>query len=629
MCGICGIFHTKQNEKIDGEILLAMAESLKHRGPDDGGCFVDGCLGLTHRRLSILDLSTAGHQPMQSYDGRYWIIFNGEIYNYIELKRYLMAKGYAFRSRSDTEVLLNLFIEEDKNCLKKLNGMFAFAIWDTQERKILLARDRLGIKPLYWYRDGKTFLFASEIKALFQSPDVKAELDQEGLQDYLTFQFCLGGKTLFKNIYEVAPGSWLEVDQQCEIESGRYWSVNYQIDLDHSESYFVQELKGLLQDSIDLQLRSDVPVGAHLSGGMDSSIITSLAASNLENPLHTFNGGFKEAKGKFDESNYARIVAKYNHTIHHEIFPTAQEFVDVLPSLIYHMDEPAAGPGIFPQWMVARLAKENVKVVLGGQGGDELFAGYARYLIAYLEECIRGGIEGTQEDPQYIVNFQTILPNLPQLQGYQPLMRHFWQDGLFGSMAERYFRLIDRGAAIRSFLQDDFLASSAYSTFDAYMAVFSTNEPASYINRMTRFDMLTLLPALLHVEDRTSMMVSLESRVPLLDHRIVELSASMPPSYKFAGGQTKHILRQAGRGLVPSEILDRRDKMGFPVPLDVWSHAEPLHSFLRDTLLSPRALQRGWFQSRQVVHALQSEQPFGRTIWGLLCLELWAETFLD
>ncbi len=629
MCGICGIFHTKQNEKIDGEILLAMAESLKHRGPDDGGCFVDGCLGLTHRRLSILDLSTAGHQPMQSYDGRYWIIFNGEIYNYIELKRYLMAKGYAFRSRSDTEVLLNLFIEEDKNCLKKLNGMFAFAIWDTQERKILLARDRLGIKPLYWYRDGKTFLFASEIKALFQSPDVKAELDQEGLQDYLTFQFCLGGKTLFKNIYEVAPGSWLEVDQQGEIESGRYWSVNYQIDLDHSESYFVQELKGLLQDSIDLQLRSDVPVGAHLSGGMDSSIITSLAASNLENPLHTFNGGFKEAKGKFDESNYARIVAKYNHTIHHEIFPTAQEFVDVLPSLIYHMDEPAAGPGIFPQWMVARLAKENVKVVLGGQGGDELFAGYARYLIAYLEECIRGGIEGTQEDPQYIVNFQTILPNLPQLQGYQPLMRHFWQDGLFGSMAERYFRLIDRGAAIRSFLQDDFLASSAYSTFDAYMAVFSTNEPASYINRMTRFDMLTLLPALLHVEDRTSMMVSLESRVPLLDHRIVELSASMPPSYKFAGGQTKHILRQAGRGLVPSEILDRRDKMGFPVPLDVWSHAEPLHSFLRDTLLSPRALQRGWFQSRQVVHALQSEQPFGRTIWGLLCLELWAETFLD
>lgn len=629
MCGICGIFHTKQNEKIDGEILLAMAESLKHRGPDDGGCFVDGCLGLTHRRLSILDLSTAGHQPMQSYDGRYWIIFNGEIYNYIELKRYLMAKGYAFRSRSDTEVLLNLFIEEDKNCLKKLNGMFAFAIWDTQERKILLARDRLGIKPLYWYRDGKTFLFASEIKALFQSPDVKAELDQEGLQDYLTFQFCLGGKTLFKNIYEVAPGSWLEVDQQGEIESGRYWSVNYQIDLDHSESYFVQELKGLLQDSIDLQLRSDVPVGAHLSGGMDSSIITSLAASNLENPLHTFNGGFKEAKGKFDESNYARIVAKYNHTIHHEIFPTAQEFVNVLPSLIYHMDEPAAGPGIFPQWMVARLAKENVKVVLGGQGGDELFAGYARYLIAYLEECIRGGIEGTQEDPQYIVNFQTILPNLPQLQGYQPLMRHFWQDGLFGSMAERYFRLIDRGAAIRSFLQDDFLASSAYSTFDAYMAVFSTNEPASYINRMTRFDMLTLLPALLHVEDRTSMMVSLESRVPLLDHRIVELSASMPPSYKFAGGQTKHILRQAGRGLVPSEILDRRDKMGFPVPLDVWSHAEPLHSFLRDTLLSPRALQRGWFQRRQVVHALQSEQPFGRTIWGLLCLELWAETFLD
>lgn len=629
MCGICGIFETGQNKAVDREVLLAMAESLKHRGPDDEGNFVDGCLGLAHRRLSILDLSMAGHQPMKSHDGRYWIIFNGEIYNYIELKRYLMAKGYTFQSRSDTEVLLNLFIEEGKDCLQKLNGMFAFAIWDTQERKIFMARDRLGIKPLYWYHDEKIFLFASEIKALFQSPDVKAELNEEGLQDYLTFQFCLGEKTLFKNIYKVAPGSWLEVDQQGGIKSGRYWNVNYQVDVDHSEAYFVQELKALLQDSINLRLRSDVPVGAHLSGGMDSSIVTSLAASNLENPIHTFSGGFKEARGKFDETRYARLVAEHNHTIHHEIFPTAREFVDTLPALIYHMDEPAAGPGIFPQLMVARLAKENVKVVLGGQGGDELFAGYTRYLIAYLEECIRGGIEGTQEDPQYIVNFQTILPNLPQLQGYQPLMRHFWQEGLFGSMAERYFRLIDRGAAIRSFLQDDFPGTSTYSAFNAYMAIFSDDGPASYINRMTRFDVLTLLPALLHVEDRTSMMISLESRVPLLDHRIVELSASMPPSYKFAGGQTKHILREAGQGLVPPDVLNRRDKMGFPVPLDVWSHAEPLHSFMRDTLLSPRALQRGWFQRQQIVHALESEQPFGRTIWGLLCLELWAEAFLD
>ena len=628
MCGICGILHFDPDQTVDIHALTSMSETMLHRGPDDFGIYTADSIGLAHRRLSIIDLSSSGHQPMSSFDGRYWIIFNGEIYNYIELKRYLIAKGFSFQSKSDTEVLLNLYIDEGRECLNKLNGMFAFVIWDSVDKKLFMARDRMGIKPLYWYRDEKIFLFASEIKAFFRYPKLKAEVNLAGFQDYLSFQFCLGEKTMFKNVHSLSPGWWMEISQNGTQQSDCYWELNFQVDTTHSEEYFKQTLFDLLQDSINLQLRSDVPLGSHLSGGLDSSIVASLAASNLERPIHTFSGGFKEGD-LYNETKYARIVAEHNHTIHHEIYPNAQEFVDLLPSIIYHMDEPAAGPGIFPQLMVAKMAKENVTVVLGGQGGDELFAGYARYLIAYLEECIRGGIEGTQEDPSYIVNFQTILPNLPQLQGYQALIRHFWKDGLFGPQEERYFRLIDRGNSIRSFFNPDLTHNSSYSTFEEYRQIFTTDEPASYINKMTRFDIKTLLPALLHVEDRTSMMVSLESRVPLLDHRIVELSAAIPHRFKYSGGQSKHILREAANAIVPQQILDRQDKMGFPVPLDIWYRKDPVRAFIHETLLSSAAKQRGWFDRNAVQHALDQELPFGRTIWGLLCLELWARSFLD
>lgn len=628
MCGICGILHFDAQRTVDATVLTAMSEKMIHRGPDDFGLYVAGSLGLAHRRLSILDLTAAGHQPMSSTDGRFWIVFNGEIYNFVELKRYLVAKGYSFRSRTDTEVLLNLFIEEGKESLHKLNGMFAFAVWDSKDKKLFVARDRLGVKPLYWYRDEHTLLFASEMKALFQFPSLKAMLNTDGLQDYLSFQFCLGEKTMFKSVHKVPPGWWMEIAQNGDTKSECYWDLEFKVDPDHSEGYFLQALGDLLQDSIALRLRSDVPLGSHLSGGLDSSVVASLAASNLQQPIHTFSGGFKE-DAIFDETKYARIVAEQKNTIHHEVFPTAQDFIDFLPSIIYHMDEPAAGPGIFPQLMVSQIAREHVKVVLGGQGGDELFAGYARYLIAYLEECIRGGIEATQEDPGYIVNFQTILPNLPQLQGYQALMRHFWKDGLFEPQEARYFRLIDRGDSLRAFFHTDLIGQNHYSSYEEYRQIFTTNAPASYINRMTRFDIKTLLPALLQVEDRTSMMVSIESRVPLLDYRIVELSACVPPRFKYAGGQSKHILREASKPFVPHEILQRKDKMGFPVPLDIWYRKDPVRAFVRETLLSSASMKRGWFDAQAVRETLDQELPFGRTIWGLLCIELWARAFLD
>ena len=629
MCGICGIYHLDKKRKVEEETLHRMVDSIKHRGPDDRGYMVNENLGIANLRLSIIDLTQAGHQPMSDESGRYWIVYNGEVYNYVELRQQLAGQGCTFFSNSDTEVILRLFMLEGPDMVKKLNGMFAFAIWDKQERKLFAARDRLGIKPFYYYKDDKDFIFGSEIKAILTSGLVERTVNPEGMADYLTFQYCLNDKTLFKNIRKLEPGHWLEYKADGSLNIQKYWDLDFTVDTSHTAEYFEHKLTRLLEDAVRIQLRADVPVGAHLSGGLDSSTVTCLAASLLDNPIHTFSGGFKESP-RYDETRFARMAAEQSGSIHHEIFPDENDFVDLVPKLIYAMDEPAGGPGIFPQFMVSQLAKQNVKVVLGGQGGDEIFGGYTRYLVAYLEECIRGGIQGTTEDAKYIVRFDTILPNLPQLSGYEPMLRYFWSEGLFDSQEARYFRLVDRGMELRKLLSGD-LAQPAkgYNTFQAFSDLFNQGDLKSYINKMTRFDILTLLPALLQVEDRTSMLVSLESRVPLMDHRIVELAASMPPAIKFEGGRSKHIFRKVVGHMLPQGIVERKDKMGFPVPLSEWYQREPVRGFIRDTLLSSKARQRGWFDLDQVVPLLDAERAFGRSVWGLLCLELWAQAYLD
>jgi len=629
MCGICGIYHFDETRPADKAALNRMAKSIQHRGPDDEGYLFDRNLGLAHLRLSIIDLSEAAHQPMVDESGRYSIIYNGEIYNYLELREQLTRKGCDFFSMSDTEVILRLYMDEGTDAVKKLNGMFAFVIWDKKERTLFAARDRLGIKPFYFFHDSESFTFASEIKALFQSGIVGPQLNPDGLAEYLTFQFCLREKTLFKDIRKLEPGCWMTVNSGGEIKIQRYWDLDFNVDTNHTNAYFETRLKQLLEDAVRIQLRADVPVGAHLSGGLDSSSVTCLAASLLDAPIHTFSGGFKDGE-KYDETRYARMAAEQAGSIHHEVFPSEGQFVDEMRGLMAAMDEPAAGPGVFPQLMVSRLAKKNVKVVLGGQGADEIFGGYTRYLVAYLEECIRGGIQGTQEDEKYVVRFDTILPNLTQLKGYEPMLRDFWKQGLFGEQDSRYFRLIDRGAELRGLLHTDTAGVIRdYNPFGAFADVFNSGGQRSYINKMTRFDMLTLLPALLQVEDRTSMAVSLESRVPLLDHRIVELAASMPPKVKFEGGRSKHIFRKVVSPLLPKGIVERQDKMGFPVPLSEWFLREPVRGFVRDTLMSQAARQRGWFDADKVTPLLDTERAFGRSVWGLLCLELWAQTYLD
>jgi asparagine synthase (glutamine-hydrolysing) len=629
MCGICGIYHLDQARQVNEKKLQIMARTLRHRGPDDEGFYLAGNLGLGHQRLSIIDISPLGHQPMANEDGQLWIVYNGEIYNYLELRQQLIGKGHKFRSHSDTEVILHLYEEEGPACVHRLNGMFAFVIWDQRERTLFAARDRFGIKPFYYFFQENTFAFASEIKALFKIDILRPELNPDGLMDYLTFQFCLADKTLFQNIYKLLPGHTLLLKPDGILNIQQYWDLDFTIDVDHTEEYFQHRLLRLLEDSVRIQLRADVPVGAHLSGGLDSSTVTCLAASLLESPLHNFSGGFSDGK-QYDETHYARLVAQQVGTIHHEVFLTVDDFIEVIPRLIYFMDEPAAGPGLFPQFFVSELASRHVKVVLGGQGGDEIFGGYTRYLIAYLEECIRGGIEGTQQDQKYVVTFESILPNLRQLQGYQSLLRYFWQDGLFDPPDLRYFRLIDRSNDLRDLISPDlFVHRNGYNSFETYKQLFNEGEIGSYINRMTRFDLKTLLPALLHVEDRTSMAVSLESRVPLLDHRIVELVASMPPMVKYRGGRSKHIFRQVVQHIVPPEVYQRQDKMGFPVPLSEWYRQGPVRDFVRETLLGAKAQRRGIFQANKIEPLLDSERAYGRGVWGLLSLELWMQAFFD
>jgi asparagine synthase (glutamine-hydrolysing) len=629
VCGICGVIYREADRPVPAEMLASMTRSIAHRGPDGEGVYMNRGAGLGHRRLSIIDLSDSGRQPMTNEDGRYWITFNGEIYNYRELREELLARGHCFRSQTDTEVILHLFEESGPACVDRLNGMFAFAIWDATERTLFAARDRFGVKPFYFSSTGDAFVFGSEIKALLASGLVRAEPNPSGIADYITFQFTLGEKTLFRRVFRLRPGECLTVSaDDLSITTRQYWHAEFNV-VERTPASFREELAHLLDDAIRLQLRSDVPVGAHLSGGLDSTTVTALAARQHRGEFHTFSGGF-DAGAKFDETPYARLAASRIGTVHHEVFGTAREFVELMPKLTYLMDEPAAGPGLFPQFLVSRLAREHVKVVLGGQGADEVFGGYVRYLIAYFEASLRGAMDGTAEGDRYVVTFESILPNLTQLRGYEPLMRHFWHEGLFESPDRRYFRLIDRGTATRDLFTRDFwnTAQDAFS-YDEYRSLFEDPECHSLINKMTRFDLKTLLPALLHVEDRTSMGMSLESRVPLLDHRIVELAGSIPPKTKFTGGRSKHIFREVTADIVPPEIAGRTDKMGFPVPLSEWCRHSPVREFVHDVLLGERARARGLFDPQAVERLLTTEPDYGRGLWGLLSLELWMQTFID
>jgi len=626
MCGFVGVFN-KDKTAVDFRLLSRMADVIKHRGPDEEGHLTEGPVGMYHKRLSIIDL-VSGKQPMSF--GPLTIVFNGEIYNYVELRESLKQSGHVFSTQSDTEVMLHLYLEDGPDFVRRLNGMFAFVLYDRGKKRVMAARDHFGIKPLYYFEDERHLIFGSEIKALLEHPAVKAEPDMDAIQEYLVFQFVLNSETLFKGIHKVPPAHYLLIDlESFDARAVKYWELDFTVDTRTSEADFAGRLRGLLEDSVRIQLRSDVPVGAYLSGGVDSSVITMLASRSYPQRLKTFTGAFKEGP-EFDETAYARAVATACGAEVFEIFPTEDDFISLLPRLIYYMDEPMAGPGLFPQYMVSRLAAQYVKVVLGGQGGDEIFGGYTRYVIAYLEQALKGAIFETNDEGEHIVSLHSILPNLPAVKQYVPMLQKFWQDGLFEPMDARYFRLINRGGRRdRSILSDDFNRGfSIDRIFARFQQVFNNPNTLSYYNKMVHFDMSASLPALLHVEDRVTMAVSLESRVPLLDHRLVELVASMPPALKFKGGEMKYVFKHALKDLLPPVILKRKDKMGFPVPLHLWARNK-LKGFCQDILLSSACKGRGLFAPTQVEKLIGQEEAFGRRLWGILALELWFREFID
>ncbi|NCD09499.1 MAG: asparagine synthase [Negativicutes bacterium] len=428
---------------------------------------------------------------------------------------------------------------------------------------------------------------------------------------------------------KVRPGHYL-IGSGSRIEKDIcYWDTNYEVDYYHTEYWFQDELINLLQESTRLQIRSDVPVGAYLSGGIDSSLVSALASQHLIKPMPMFHGRFTEGS-EYDESRYARELARHTGGIYNEVIPTAVEFTEYLPQLIYALDEPLAGPGLFPQFVTSRLASEHVTVVLGGQGGDEIFGGYARYLIGYLEQALKGAIMETQEEGKHLVTLESIVPNLPLLKEYSPLLRQFWTKGLFEDMDARYFHLIDRSEGIKVLLHPE--AKERFDRnelFADFQNIFNHPDTKSYINKMTHFDQKTLLPALLQIEDRVSMAVSIESRVPLLDRRIVDLVTTMPPPLKFQGGRTKHILKKAIRGLLPDLILDRKDKMGFPVPLKEWMQGGVVRDFVSDILLSRKSVERGIYSAKALRSMIDQQGVGNRQLWGALCLELWHLRFID
>jgi len=624
MCGISGVM------SLDGRPVSALAERLNlmnqlqaHRGPDgEGRCMHPfAVVGLGHRRLSIIDVAM-GAQPMRDTASGCIISYNGEVYNYRELREEIGAAE--FRTDSDTEVILRAWLRWGPSCVERLRGMFAFTIWDPREGTLFCARDRFGVKPFYYTEHQGLFHFASEAKALLPFlPSVETNVD--GLRDYLAFQLCLAGKTMFNRVHELPAGHTLTL-KNGSISVKRYWEVFFELDFTHTSRWFEERTKELLDDSIGMHLRADVPVGAYISGGIDSGIIATLAAEQQAETVG-FTGTFAMG-ADYDETRYAHDVANAANIPLHIRTITVDDFIRDIGTVMHHLDYPVAGPGSFSQFEVSGLAAQHRKVVLGGQGGDEIFGGYTRYLIAYFEQCIKAAIDGTSQNGNFVVNYESIIPNLSSLRNYKPLLQEFWRDGLFAPMNERYFRLINRAPQLADTIRWNEIG--AYSPFNTFLEIFDGGnvQKDSYFDRMTHFDFKTLLPALLHVEDRMSMAHGLEARVPMLDHPLVEFAATIPADIKFTNGELKRSLMQIARGVLPTSVVERTDKMGFPTPFIEWARGDA-KEYVFDLLSSSNAQCRQYVDNKRVLEMVEREPKFGRNLWAVFSLELWQQTFHD
>lgn len=623
MCGIVGIFDPG-SKTLDKDI-IAMRDLITYRGPDGAGSMVFPEVGLAlgHRRLSILDLSDAGAQPMQYAGGALTIVYNGEVYNYRELRTELEQGGYRFRSNTDTEVVLAAYDCWGKDCLRRFNGMFAFAIWDSRSRHLFLARDRLGIKPLYYYHDGYRFIFASEIKSILAVLPDKPSIHSALIDEYMTFGYLPGERTLFEGIYRLLPGNLL-VYEKGKIGKEQFWDFQFDNDRDLGLTYYLEKFSFLINDAIDLRLRSDVPLGIFLSGGLDSSAVVALLAPRVAEPLKTFSVAY-DFGSDFNETSYARLVAKQFNTDHHEFFVKPIEFLDFVPDYVWYMDEPVTESAAISLYFIAKLAKEYVTVVLSGEGSDEIFAGYDFYFYNKLIENYRSLI-GSSLANRIGSALSSCLP-MNKLGKYLRLSSM--------SLEERY-----RGIST----YDDHIKRSLYSSgFQEFIdrghqndgflnSLFTQTTGRDALSRMLYFDTRTwLVDDLLIKADRMSMAASLELRVPFLDYRLVEFAASVPSKYKFHGRTPKYLLKKLMENKLPREIIHRK-KLGFPTPLKMMFQGD-LYEYACDLLLSASFCNRGYFQSDRIEKLLnehkQNKNDHHRLIWQLVVLEEWHRRFAD
>ena len=630
MCGIAGLVASDHLGIDDRARLRAMRDIISHRGPDDAGEFVDGQAALGHRRLSIVDLA-AGHQPLSNEDETIWIVFNGEIYNHASVRPGLEAAGHRYRTRSDTETIIHAYEQWGDGCVDHLRGMFAFAIWDAPKRRLLLARDRLGVKPLYWALAANRLLFASEIKSILESGLVRAEAEERRLPELLSTRYLSGAETLFKGIHRLLPGHTL-VFEHGQISVREYWDVptgrGDERLANISEQDAIREFRERLEEAVRIRLMADVPLGMFLSGGLDSSAIAAMMAGMIDRPLQTFSVAFKDRA--FSELDYARQVSTAIKADAHEVVIDDTDFFGALPRLIWHEDEPIAHPSSVPLYFVSELASRHVKVVLTGEGSDELLAGYAKYPKA-LVNWRAGGAYKVLPPPVRSWIAETVVPHLPSQ------MRRYAQRSFVSMERTPEAMFFDNFAAInlarqQTLLSRRFAAASPTEAYGPSRHYFDApNGRSTLLDRLLYTDLKTYLVELLMKQDQMSMAASIESRVPFLDHKLVEFAAGLPRRMKLRGFTTKWILREAVRSLLPAEILSR-PKMGFPVPFAIWMRGG-WNDVARDVLLDTRSRQRGIIDPRAVEQLLSAHRSGdaegGDAIWSLVNLELWYRTFVD
>ncbi len=625
MCGICGILYKDGIRQPEKSVLKRMCDTLVHRGPDDEGQMVLNHVGLGMRRLSIIDLS-GGHQPLSNEDETIWIVCNGEIYNYRELQSELQQDGHHFRTKSDTEVILHGYETWGIDVCKKLNGMFGFALYDGRNRKLFLVRDRLGIKPLYYYQDEEKLVFGSEIKAILQAPNINREMDMAALNNYLTFEYIPSPRSIFKQIKKLKPGHWF-CWHHDHVQVQPYWKLSPRVER-MSESEAKNRLSELLKDSVRLQLVSDVPLGAFLSGGIDSSIVVSLMAGLIERPVKTFSIGFKESS--YNELKYARAVAQKYNTDHHE-FTIEAKALDLTEKLIKQFDEPFGDFSIFPTYLVSMMARDFVTVVLSGDGGDELFAGYDtyrahrfdRHYYHWLPKVIKSGVFNS---------LSKWLPPTEKKKGMINSFKRFIQGTqLPNSLYHVRWMVFLQEWERRALFSNDVLKSIGETDpFDFIYPYTLSHEELDDINRTGYIDVNTyLVDDILVKVDRMSMATSLEARVPYLDHRVVEFTFTLPPDLKLKGSNSKILLKKTFWNYLPEEVK-KRGKQGFSIPIKNWIR-EDLRPMMLDLLNEKRIHRQGFFNSDYISllidEHLKGKENHSHKLWALMVFEQWYDLY--